>query len=52
LFEKKNMKGKKHPIIHKIIKRNLAHCIVGDFEGKLYDHANNVYIIKKGEIFL
>lgn len=43
LFEKKNMGGKKYSIIHKVIKKELFHCIDGSFEGKLYDHANNAY---------
>ena len=43
LFEKKNMKGGRHIIIHKVIKGELLHCIVGKYEGKLYDHTNNVY---------
>lgn len=50
LFEKKEMKGKKYLIIHKVIKKELLHCIVGNFEGKLYDHANNVYLIRKKQI--
>lgn len=45
LFVKKNMNGKKYSIIHKVIKNKLFHCISGNFEGKLYDHANNAYRI-------
>lgn len=50
LFEKKNTKGKKYTIIHKIIKNKLFHCVLGNFEGKLYDHANNAYIIREKKI--
>ena len=43
LFEKKNMKGKKYSVYHRIIAKKILHCISGNFEGKLYDHANNAY---------
>jgi hypothetical protein len=39
------MKGKKYSIIHKIAKKELLHCISGNFEGILYDHTNNAYKI-------
>ncbi|MFA6193832.1 MAG: hypothetical protein WC726_03170 [Parcubacteria group bacterium] len=45
LFARKSMKGKKYSIIHKVAKKELLHCISGNFEGRLYDHANNVYKI-------
>jgi hypothetical protein len=50
LFARKSMKGKKYLIIHKIAKKELLHCISGNFEGRLYDHANNAYIIVKKKI--
>ena len=50
LFSEKNMKGKKYVIIHKNVEEKLYHCLAGNFEGKLYDHANNVYIIRKKQI--
>jgi len=50
LFAKKNMKGKKYSIAHKSIKKELLHCITGNFEGILYDHANNVYEIISEDI--
>jgi hypothetical protein len=50
LFEKKNMKGKKFKIVHKKIRNRLLHCVAGNFEGKLYDHASNAYIIRKRKI--
>ena len=43
LFAKKNMGGKRYSIVHKAMKKELLHCISGNFEGKLYDHTNNVY---------
>ena len=46
LFARKSMKGKKYSIIHKVAKKELLHCISGNFEGKLYDHADNVCEIK------
>jgi hypothetical protein len=45
LFAKKSMGGKKYSIIHKVIKKELLHCISGNFEGNLYDHTNNTYEI-------
>lgn len=45
LFEKKNMGGKKYSIAHKVVKKELLHCVSGNFEGKLYDHTNNAYEI-------
>lgn len=50
LFAKKNMIGKKYSIIHKVIKKELFHCISVNFEGKLYDHANNAYEITSENI--
>jgi hypothetical protein len=50
LFEKKNMAGKKYSVIHKAVKNKLFHCIDCDFEGKLYDHANNTFEISKKKI--
>jgi len=47
LFKKKGMKGKKYSIIHRVVKNKLLHCILGNFEGKLYDHVNNTYFINR-----
>lgn len=50
LFEKKNMAGKKYPVVHIALKNKLFHCLKGDFDGKLYDHANNVFVIIRKKI--
>lgn len=50
LFEKKNMAGKKYSVVHRTIKNKLFHCLEADFEGILYDHANNTYMIARKKI--
>ncbi len=49
LFGQKNMKGRRFTISHKRIDTEIYHMISPGFEGNLYDHANNVYRIKKTE---
>jgi hypothetical protein len=46
LFEKKNMKGKKYSIRHRFVGRRLLHCVTDIFEGKLYDHRNNQFMVE------
>jgi hypothetical protein len=50
LFERKNMAGKKYSVIHETVKNKLFHCVDDDFEGKLYDHSNNAFIVAKKKI--
>lgn len=50
LFEKKNMKGRKFIISHEKIGSEVYHVVSPHVEGKLYDHANNVYEIKKIQV--
>jgi hypothetical protein len=48
LFEKNNEQGKKYYIVHRIFPGRVYHCLAGEFEGRLFDHAGNVYkIVKK-----
>jgi hypothetical protein len=50
LFERKNMAGRKYSVNHEKVKNKLFHCVDRDFEGKLYDHANNAYEIRSRKI--
>lgn len=45
LFSKKNIGGRKYPIIHKMYKNEVYHCLASKFEGILYDHSNNIFKI-------
>lgn len=46
LFSQKNMRGKKHSVIHKLYKDEVYHCLSEKFVGTLYDHADNVFKIE------
>ncbi len=50
LFSKKDMKGKKYSIIHKMHKDKVYHCINSMFKGMLYDHNNNIFKIAPKKI--
>lgn len=45
LFTKKNSKGKRYSVVHKINKGEVYHCLDDKLEGVLYDHANHAFRI-------
>lgn len=49
LFSKKKMRGEKYKIKHLIFKGRLFHVLGRAYNGALYDHAGNEFIIKSFE---
>jgi hypothetical protein len=50
LYSKKSMQGQRYQIEHCLVGDKVIHRIKEQFTGKLYDHANNAYLIKNGEL--